>query len=122
VEHSQNQSIGYVVGRIVDSHQPYYSKELIGLIPNDILQMGLANGNPREASVKIDDLRVRKEKDLLKWLGIQTSGPKLSEAEIQELVDSVRAREERGEFPPEQQQRVREINFLFNVATIVARQ
>jgi hypothetical protein len=109
--------------RIVDINQPYYSEELLGLIPGELLDKALADDNLQGTSIEIDQLRFQKQNELLNLRGIATSpNSEIPESVWQELRDIINNKERFDELSPEQQRKVKEIKFLSNVALTVLHQ
>ena len=46
----------------INSH--YYSKDLMSLIPTELLNVDLTDGNLHETGIKIDEIRFQKEEEL----------------------------------------------------------
>ncbi|OFY37452.1 MAG: hypothetical protein A2Z69_03395 [Bacteroidetes bacterium RBG_13_44_24] len=110
-----------VAERIVDINQPYYSSDLLQLIPEELLEFSLTDNNLYEAEVLIDKIRFQKETELMKMLGIP-AGMELPPKVAEMLNHLINYKEKTEALPPEQQQKVREIKFLFNVAATVIHQ
>jgi hypothetical protein len=110
-----------VAERVVDVNQPYYYPELIQLIPEEILEIGLTDNNLCETGIAIDKIRFQKERELLKMLGIP-AGMKLPRKVADMLSHIINYKEQTEALPPDQQQKVKEIKFLSNVAQTVIHQ
>jgi len=108
-----------VAKQIVEINQFYYSAELIELIPDSLLERILTDKNLHETSVEIDKLRFKKEDELLQMLGFSDSKSKITKSVLRELADAINIKERFEELLPEQQQIVKEIKFLNNVAQTV---
>lgn len=109
--------VGEIAHRIANKNFPFYTEDMVQLIPKCILDRELTDENLIKTSEEIDEIRFGKEKMLSEMLGIATSDPSL-----QELEDVINNKERFNSLTTEQQRKVKEIKFLFNVAATVAHQ
>lgn len=112
-----------VAQRVVDASPSYYSSDLLALIPEEILEYGLIDNNLYVAEEMLDEIRFRKETELLRMRGISADSEKhLPVSASKELRRIINQREETEALSVDQQQKVKEIKFLFNVAATVIHQ
>lgn len=108
-----------VAKQIVEINHSYYSTELIELIPDGLLGRILTDKNLHLISIEIDGLRFERQNELLKMLGFTCSTIDCPRVVLQELADVINIKERYEKLPSEQQQKVKEIKFLNNVAQTV---
>ncbi len=112
-----------VAQRVVDASPSYYSSELLALIPEEILEYGLTDTNLYTAEAMLDELRFRKETELLRMRGISADRENFCPVSVAEILRRIiNKKEETEALPVDQQQKVKEIQFLFNVAATVIHQ
>jgi hypothetical protein len=76
---------------IVDISPFYYSEELLGLIPEDLLDKALVDDNLCDISIEIDQIRFQKQNELLNMsdIDILLFGSEIPESAWKKLVSSV---------------------------------
>ena len=112
-----------VARMIVDLNEPYYSKELIDLLPGELLDVELSDNNLHQTSIRIDQLRFWAQCELMGLLGMfESYDSKVPDNSWEELSDVLNNEELFDELSSDQQKKVKEVKFLSNVALTVLHQ
>ncbi len=106
--------VNEIARRIAKKNHPFYTKDFVQLIPKDILDKRLTEENLAETMQQIDAIRFKKEEELSLMSGVGVTE--------QELEDIINNEERFDKLNPDQQKKVKEVKFLFNVAATVVHQ
>jgi hypothetical protein len=112
-------SVRVIAKQIVKINEPYYTDELIKLIPDNILDVMLSGDNLHQTSITIDEkLIFPKQHEFATMLGIDSSP--LNNADKEIIYNALNAKI--NSLPDPQEQSKREIKFLFNVSATILHQ
>jgi len=105
-----------VAEKVVASSEPYYSPVILQIIPDELLEFGLTFDNISFAKRQIDALRFEKEWELIGGREGRTKMPGYLKEWIKQTISDP---DETRTLPADQQQKVKEILFLYAVADVV---
>ncbi len=104
---------------VIKINAPYYSEDLIVLIPPELLKVGLTNETLHEIGVKIDEIRFQKEREFALMAGFISYGEGDKE-QLDRLAEMINS--DIGSLSEEQEAKKREIKFLSNLAQTIIHQ
>ena len=102
-------SIGKIAVGVVRINRPYYSAKLLEVIPQELRQKVVTDESAHSLMMELDEIRFQKARELAKMMGLHLNSRALSSA-INSPLNSLL---------PGQEQKKKEIKFLFNVAATV---
>jgi hypothetical protein len=105
-----------VAERVVASYMPYYSPEFLQAIPDELLERDLTFDNITEAERQIGLVRFEKEWELIGGREGRTRMPGYLKEWIKQTISDP---DETETLPADQQQKVKEILFLYALADTV---
>ncbi len=104
-----------IAERIVKINTPYYTKDLLELIPAELLNKKLTDENLDETMRQVDAIRFKKEDELKSKI---KTNKKVIETVLYVIINYSNV----STLPEELEKKRREIKFLFNVAATIIHQ
>ena len=112
-------TVRMIADRTIKGNKNYYSDDLLKLISPELLDTEIIDENLHEVGCKIDEIRFKKEEELLVMLQIVRGDNEREKIDqiINGTVDRIA-----GEWTQSQQEKIKEIRFLSNVAQSIIHQ
>lgn len=107
-----------IAERIVKINSPYYTKDLLGLVPEELLNKKLTDENFDEIIRQVDAIRLVKTNELRSK--IKTI--KADKEVIETILEVILNYSNLSTLPEDFDKRGKEIKFLFNVAATIGHQ
>ncbi len=101
-----------VAERMIERNEPYYTEELMALIPDDLKQQEITDANIAGLMEKLGKIRLAKENEFAELLGLNG---KMDNHRFEKINDALNAPPKT--LTPEQEQKRKELKFLFYVIT-----
>lgn len=95
-----------------------YSEDLMDLIPPELLELDLTDGNLHETGIKIDEIRFQKEAEFAHMVALPYK--EATKRQMKELAKMINS--DIGSLSKKQEAKKREIKFLSNLAQIIIHQ